>query len=56
MRLIDGGEGEHVVAAARIEEAEGDAEADVRSAADGPATEPLPDADTGEDLADGGEG
>ncbi len=44
---------EHVVSAARIEESEDEAEVDL---GDGPvAGEPVPDADTGEDLADGGE-
>src|SRR3954470_7963544 len=43
--------GEHVVSAARIEESEEEAEANL---ADGPvATEPTPDGDTGEDIAAG---
>jgi DNA gyrase subunit A len=44
-------ENEHVVSAARIEETEDEAEADL---GDGPvAGEPTPDGDTGEDLAEG---
>jgi len=45
--------GEHVVSAARIEESEDEAEVDL---ADGPMPgEPLPDADVGDDLAEGPE-
>ncbi|WP_341204763.1 DNA gyrase subunit A [uncultured Sphingomonas sp.] len=52
VKLFDVGKNEHVVSAARIEEAEGDAEADVR---DLTAVEIAPDdtGDTGEDLAAG---
>jgi DNA gyrase subunit A len=52
VKLFDVGKNEHVVSAARIEEAEGDAEADVR---DLTAVEVAPDdtGDTGEDLAAG---
>ena len=58
VRLFDVGKDEHVVAAARIEESEEEAEADVRSdaAITSPAIDEVPDADTSEDLADGGEG
>ena len=54
VKLFDVGKNEHVVSAARIEESEGDAEADVR---DLTAVEIAPDdtADTGDDLAAGPE-
>lgn len=54
VKLFDVGKNEHVVSAARIEESEGDAEADVR---DLTAVELAPDdtADTGDDLAAGPE-
>jgi DNA gyrase subunit A len=57
VRLFHVADNEHVVAAARIEEAEEEAEADLREDSDitSPQTDPVPDADTGEDLADGGE-
>ncbi len=57
VRLFHVAENEHVVAAARIEEAEEEAEADVREEGDitAPPTDPIPDGETGEDLADGGE-
>ena len=54
VRLFNVADAEHVVAAAKIEETEGDAEADLR-ASEGEATAATPDADTGDDLADGGE-
>ncbi len=47
---------EHVVSAARIEENEDEAEADLGDEGVAPATDPQVDGDTGEDLADGGEG
>jgi DNA gyrase subunit A len=54
VKLFDVGKDEHVVSAARIEESEDEAEADL---ADGPvAGEPTPDGDTSEDLAAGPEG
>jgi DNA gyrase subunit A len=55
VKLFDVANNEHVVSAARIEEAEGDAEADVR---DLTAVElaPEPGADTSDDLAAGPEG
>ena len=58
VKLFDVAENEHVVSAARIEESEEEAEADVRSDEDilDVATDPMPDGDTGGDLADGGEG
>ena len=53
VRLFNVADNEHVVSAARIEESEGDAEAEL---GDGPATgEPKPDGTTGEDLAQGPE-
>ena len=57
VRLFDVGKDEHVVSAARIEESEDEAEADVRDDTEAlaPETDPQPNADTGEDLADGGE-
>ncbi|MDB5683655.1 MAG: gyrase subunit, partial [Sphingomonas bacterium] len=50
-------ESEHVVSAARIEESEDEAEADLRTEQDAltPETDPTADGDTGTDLADGGE-
>ena len=45
---------EHVVSAARIEESEDEAEADLRDG-ETPAIDPQVEGDTGEDLADGGE-
>ena len=56
VKLFDVADGEHVASAARIEETEGDAEADVRGLDDAPATAPTPDGDTAEDLAAGPEG
>ncbi|MFZ5746112.1 MAG: DNA gyrase subunit A [Pseudomonadota bacterium] len=51
VRLFDVAEGEHVVSAARIQESEDEAAADL---GDGPVGgEPTPDGDTGEDLAAG---
>jgi DNA gyrase subunit A len=47
---------EHVVSAARIEESEDEAEANLADEAIAPATDPQIEGDTGEDLADGGEG
>jgi DNA gyrase subunit A len=47
---------EHVVSAARIEESEDEAEANLADEAASPATDPQVEGDTGEDLADGGEG
>ncbi|MBU3079419.1 DNA gyrase subunit A [Sphingomonas quercus] len=47
-------DGEHVVSAARIEESEEEAEVDIREGIE-PETAPVPDAEIGEDLADGGE-
>ena len=47
---------EHVVSAARIEESDDEAEVDLGDEAIAPATDPQVDGDTGEDLADGGEG
>jgi DNA gyrase subunit A len=57
VRLFNVAEGEHVVGAARIEENEEEAEADLRDTAAlmAPEVAPTPDADTGEDLADGTE-
>uniref|UniRef100_UPI001576DD70 DNA gyrase subunit A n=1 Tax=Sphingomonas bacterium TaxID=1895847 RepID=UPI001576DD70 len=56
VRLFDVGKDEHVVAAARIEEAEEEAEGDLRPEGDAAAAiDPIPDAEPGEDLADGGE-
>ena len=52
VRLFNVADNEHVVAAARIAENEGDGE-EIDTV--DPATDPLPDADTGDDLADGGE-
>ncbi|MDF7774505.1 DNA gyrase subunit A [Sphingomonas sp. AOB5] len=51
VRLFDVADNEHVVSAARIEESEDEAEADLGDGA--VAGEPTPDADTGEDLAEG---
>ncbi|MCW3849210.1 DNA gyrase subunit A [Sphingomonas sp. LB-2] len=53
VKLFDVAENEHVVSAARIEESEDEAEADLGDGA--VAAEPTPDGDTGEDLAEGGE-
>ena len=53
VRLFHVAEGEHVVAAARIEETEEEAEAVLTDAE--PAVDPVPDADTDDDLADGAE-
>ncbi|NML05373.1 DNA gyrase subunit A [Sphingomonas sp. G-3-2-10] len=51
VRLFNVADNEHVVSAARIEESEDEAEADL---SDGPvAGEPTPDANTGDDLAEG---
>ena len=47
-------DGEHVVSAARIEESEEEAEADLRDG-ETPAIDPQVEGDTDEDLADGGE-
>ena len=55
VKLFDVADDEHVVSAARIEESEGDAEADVRTLDDVPVTAPVDDGDTGEDLAAGPE-
>ncbi|UAK23622.1 DNA gyrase subunit A [Sphingomonas nostoxanthinifaciens] len=57
VRLFQVADGEHVVAAARIEEAEEEAEADVRGEIDAisPEIDPQVDGDTDEDLSDGGE-
>lgn len=53
VRLFNVADNEHVVSAARIEESEGDAEAEL---GDGPiAGDPTPDGTTGEDLAQGPE-
>ena len=54
VRLFNVADNEHVVGAARIEESEEEAEADVRGEA-APTIDPTPDGDTGEDLADGSE-
>ncbi|WP_419827148.1 DNA gyrase subunit A [Sphingomonas sp.] len=53
VRLFHVAEGEHVVAAARIEETEEEAEAVLTDAE--PAVDPVPGADTDDDLADGAE-
>jgi len=57
VRLFNVADDEHVVSAARIEESEEEAEADVRDETDitAPAIDPQTEGDTGEDLADGGE-
>ncbi|MET0269522.1 MAG: DNA gyrase C-terminal beta-propeller domain-containing protein, partial [Sphingomonas sp.] len=55
VRLFNVAEGEHVVGAARITETEAEAEADVRDEAALPAPAPTDDADTADDLSDGGE-
>jgi len=57
VRLFNVADDEHVVSAARIEESEEEAEADVRDEIDitAPAIDPQTEGDTGEDLADGGE-
>jgi len=46
---------EHVVSAARIEESDDEAEADLGDTAEAPETDPQTGGDTGEDLADGSE-
>ena len=56
VKLFDVANNEHVVSAARIEEAEGDAEADVRDLTATPELAPDDSADTGDDLAAGPEG
>ena len=56
VRLFNVADNEHVVAAARIEESVDEAEADLRDDPAAPVTDAIPDADTGDDLADGGEG
>ena len=53
VRLFHVAEGEHVVSAARIEESEGEAEADLSDGA--VETSPTEDGVIGDDLADGGE-
>jgi DNA gyrase subunit A len=57
VRLFNVADNEHVVGAARIEESEEEAEADVRSEAAilSPEIAPEPDGDTAEDLSDGSE-
>jgi DNA gyrase subunit A len=57
VRLFDVAEGEHVVRAARIEESEEEAEADLRSDTDilSVETAPIEPGTIGDDLADGGE-
>jgi DNA gyrase subunit A len=57
VRLFHVADNEHVVAAARIEESEDEAETDVRSDVDltSPEIDPQVGADTTEDLSDGGE-
>jgi DNA gyrase subunit A len=57
VRLFNVAEDEHVVSAARIEESEEEAEADVRSDEDvtSPEIAPQTGGDTAEDLADGSE-
>jgi DNA gyrase subunit A len=57
VRLFNVADNEHVVGAARIEESEEEAEADLRGedAVLAPETSPLPDAVAGDDLADGAE-
>jgi DNA gyrase subunit A len=57
VRLFNVADDEHVVSAARIEESEDEAESDLRSEVDklSPEVDPQVEADTGEDLADGGE-
>ncbi|NJC33469.1 DNA gyrase subunit A [Sphingomonas jejuensis] len=52
VRLFDVARGEHVVAAARIEENEAEAEADVRDAPAPQTVDPVPDADTAEQTLD----
>ena len=54
VRLFDVADDEHVVSAARIEESEEEAEADLSDAAAEPEIAPDDGADTGDDLADGG--
>ncbi len=55
VRLFNVADGEHVVGAARISESEEEAEADLRDDLS-PELAPSDDADTSDDLADGGEG
>jgi DNA gyrase subunit A len=57
VRLFNVADNEHVVSAARIEESEDEAEADLRSDAEiiSPEVDPQVDGDTSEDLSDGGE-
>ena len=55
VRLFHVAKDEHVVAAARIEESEEEAEANLADETTAPETDPQPEADTGDDLADGGE-
>ncbi|WP_404713157.1 DNA gyrase subunit A [Sphingomonas sp. MMS24-J13] len=57
VRLFNVADDEHVVSAARIEESEDEAEADLRSDAEvtSPEIDPQVEGDTGEDLSDGGE-
>jgi DNA gyrase subunit A len=58
VRLFNVADNEHVVSAARIEESEEEAEADLRTDAEitSPETDPQVGGDTSEDLSDGGEG
>jgi DNA gyrase subunit A len=53
VRLFDVGKDEHVVSAARIEESEDEAEADVRELLAAPETAPIDEAPIGEDAAEG---
>jgi DNA gyrase subunit A len=55
--LFNVAENDHVVSAARIEESEDEAEADLRTDEEitSPATDPQIEGDTSEDLSDGGE-
>jgi DNA gyrase subunit A len=57
VRLFNVADNEHVVSAARIEESEDEAEADLRTDEEitSPATDPQIEGDTSEDLSDGGE-
>jgi DNA gyrase subunit A len=57
VRLFNVADNEHVVSAARIEESEEEAEADLRTDAEitSPETDPQVGGDTSEDLSDGGE-
>jgi DNA gyrase subunit A len=58
VRLFNVADNEHVVSAARIEESEEEAEADLRTDEEitSPETDPQVGGDTSEDLSDGGEG